>query len=102
MPDDYSRPGATEIEQTLSRPDYGIELDAYDPFISKLIARLEEPSELIFSGQDELPRLDGAVALVPIMSSFVNEAHPQYKTTVEWTIPWKDLVEHSSRRTNTP
>lgn len=53
-----------------------IEHDKYLPFTSINIARLDEPSALVFSKGDNLPRVDSATALLPVASAFVTAAYP--------------------------
>ena len=54
-----------------------IDTRLYLPFQSdSKIARLEEESTLRFSPLDKLPRVDGAAALFPMYSSFVNAVYP--------------------------
>ena len=55
-----------------------IDTRKYLPFDEESkIARLDEPSTLRFTMADKLPRVDGAAALFPMYSSFVNAVYPQ-------------------------
>lgn len=67
-----------DVERKTVRTDVNIDLDAYLPFDSKSkIALLEEPSTLTLT--DDLPRLDGAAAVFPLYSAFVNAVYPETK-----------------------
>lgn len=61
-----------------SIPTVSAEVDIYyyEPFGEESqIAELEEPATLQF--QDQLPRIDGATALYPLYSSFVQAVYPE-------------------------
>ncbi len=50
----------------------------YLPFQeNEILAKLEEPSTLKFKPTDKLPTLDGATALFPLYSTFVQATYPQ-------------------------
>lgn len=55
--------------------DNEVDLRKYEPFMgSKYIAKLPKPSSLSIHG--DLPKLDGATALYPVYSSFVEATYP--------------------------
>ena len=81
LPPGYDRNTA---EQMAPKPDWGIDPEVYLPYTSENIVYLNEPSTLVFSPDDELPRMDAAVALLPMMSSFATACYPQEATTIEW------------------
>ena len=58
--------------------------EQYRPFTGESAVRLDEPSTLVFSEDDELPRVDSATALLPLASAFVTATYPQEATTVGW------------------
>lgn len=58
-----------------------IDLELYLPFQEdSRIAVLNEESSLRFTLEDELPRVDGAAAVFPVYSAFVNATYPAERT----------------------
>lgn len=58
-----------------------IDLELYLPFREdSRIAVLEEDSSLRFTLEDQLPRVDGAAAVFPVYSAFVNATYPTERT----------------------
>ena len=67
-----------DVERKTVRTDVNIDLDAYLPFDSQSkIAVLDEPATLTLTS--DLPRLDGAAAVFPLYSAFVNAVYPETK-----------------------
>ncbi len=76
--------------------DRAIELTQYEPFKkSAKLARLEAPAR--FKITENLPRLDGAIALYPIMAAFVEATYP----TGDYSEPQSD-GKKLLRMRNTP
>ncbi len=80
--------------------DQGVDLNKYAPFTDNTKAvSLDEPSTLKI--QSELPKLDGATALYPLYSAFVQAVYPQddyniYNSKVMCTTTpdaYKNLIE---------
>lgn len=64
-----------------------LDIEAYFPFREdSKIVRLPQPTSLHFSEGDDMPVLDGAAALFPVYSAFVNELYPN-------TIPMPNTAE---------
>ncbi|QKS70396.1 substrate-binding domain-containing protein [Paenalkalicoccus suaedae] len=53
----------------------GVDLKEYEPFSSDMVAELDGPATLSLT--ENLPRLDGATALYPIYSAFVQATYPE-------------------------
>lgn len=55
-----------------------IQVDDYLPFQeNSVLAELEQDASLRFSKEDKLPRIDGAAAVFPVYSAFVQEVYPE-------------------------
>ncbi len=78
-PDTYDMDAAYDM----SRENLEKGSDAYAPFESTEIARLDEPSTLRFSVGQYLPKVDSATALLPLASSFVTAVYPRITTTIQ-------------------
>ncbi|MBC2890524.1 PstS family phosphate ABC transporter substrate-binding protein [Gordonibacter massiliensis (ex Traore et al. 2017)] len=57
--------------------DESIDYEAYLPFESESIARLDGPASLQLPMSDDLPKVDSAAALLPLASSFVTAVYPE-------------------------
>ena len=68
------------IEQETQIPGVGQEVNLFEyyPFREKSkVAVLDEESTLKFTDKNKLPRLDGATALFPVYSAFVQAVYPE-------------------------
>jgi ABC-type phosphate transport system, periplasmic component len=63
-------------EKSITMNDQGVDLEEYIPFKDNTkVIKLNEPST--FKIQSELPSIDGATALYPLYSAFVQATYPQ-------------------------
>ena len=79
-----------------------IDLELYLPFAEdSRIAVLEEESSLRFTLEDELPRVDGAAAVFPVYSGFVNATFPTERTYYSFNRGYLDLSTDYFQYNNT-
>ena len=79
-----------------------IDLELYLPFDDdSRIAVLEEESSLRFTLEDQLPRVDGAAAVFPVYSAFVNATYPTERTYYNYSYGYLDLSTDFFQYNNT-
>lgn len=79
-----------------------IDLELYLPFQEdSRIAVLEEESSLRFTLEDQLPRVDGAAAVFPVYSAFVNATYPTERTYYNYNYGYLDLSSDYFQYNNT-
>nr|WP_301171815.1 hypothetical protein [Brevibacillus nitrificans] len=80
--------------------DQDVDLREYKPFAEQTKAkRLEMPSTLVL--RDELPRLDGATALYPLYSAFVQAVYPEKNTICTRAKSWQVRLHRHTRTSST-
>lgn len=78
-----NRDEETRVPDNLNQ---NIQMERYQPFSSTEIARLSEPSTLVFAQDDRLPNIDAASALFPLESAIVSATYPEATTEVALNI----------------
>lgn len=62
-----------------------IDIDKYLPFRDdNLLVSLDHEASLQFTAEDTLPRMDGAAAVFPVYSAFVQEVYPENIKLYRW------------------